>query len=497
MSESLPFEHSNEFYIDGAWITPSSDAMIKVISSSTEELFVSVAEAQEADVNRAVSAARGAFDKGPWPRMSHAERAVYLRRIGIELDLQAEQAARIWTTESGVLYSSAKLRTQVLSEVYTHYAGLAETFPFQERHVPQAGNVGLLVREPVGVVAAIIPWNGPFALTAAKCAPALLAGCTIVLKASPEAPGAAYLMALACERAGLPRGVLNVVTADREVSELLIRHPGVDKITFTGSTAAGRRIAAACGDRIARYTLELGGKSPAVILDDFDIGAAAEAIASRAVFLTGQVCASLSRVIVARERHDDMVEALSSNFCKLKIGNPFDPSMDMGPLATQRQRDRVEAYISQGMSEGAMLACGGRRPAHTTRGFYIEPTVFGRVDNQSTIGREEIFGPVLCVIPAEDETDAIRIANDTPYGLNASVFTNDLDRAYAAARELRCGTVGHNSYRADFRIAFGGFKQSGIGREGGTEGLLPYLEMKTLILEGLPASAGRVVDIRS
>jgi aldehyde dehydrogenase (NAD+) len=181
----------------------------------------------------------------------------------------------------------------------------------------------------------------------------------------------------------------------------------------------------------------------------------------------------------------------------LKIGNPFDPSMDMGPLATQRQRDRVEAYISQGMSEGAMLACGGRRPAHTTRGFYIEPTVFGRVDNQSTIGREEIFGPVLCVIPAEDETDAIRIANDTPYGLNASVFTNDLDRAYAAARELRCGTVGHNSYRADFRIAFGGFKQSGIGREGGTEGLLPYLEMKTLILEGLPASAGRVVDIRS
>lgn len=494
MNAQAPIKHPDLFYIDGKWAKPSSAAKINVMNSGTEELFASVAEAQEADINRAVAAARQAFDRGPWPRMSHAERAGYLRAIATELDKRVEESAQIWTTESGMIHSIAKMRSAGLSGTYNYYAGLADTYPFQERHTPLGGgNVGLLVREPVGVVAAIIPWNGPPGLIAFKCAPALLAGCTIIIKASPEAPGAAYLIAEVCEKIGLPPGVLNILTADRQVSELLVRHPDVDKVTFTGSTAAGRRIASICGERIARCTLELGGKSAAVILDDYDIEKAANTIAGRATFLTGQVCSSLTRIVVPRKRHDAMVEALSESFGKVKVGDPFDPSVQMGPLAMSRQRDRVEGYIEKGKAEGATLATGGGRPAHLNRGYFIEPTVFGNVDNQSTIAREEIFGPVLSVIAAEDEANAVEIANDTIYGLNASVFTNDVERAYATARQLRSGTVGHNSFRTDFSIAFGGFKQSGMGREGGTEGLLPFLEVKTLILDDLPSTAGRIV----
>jgi len=308
-----------------------------------------------------------------------------------------------------------------------------------------------------------------------------------VLKCSPEAPGEAYVLAEIAQAIGLPAGVLNVVTADREVSELLVRDPRVDKITFTGSTAAGRRIASICGDRIARCTLELGGKSAAVILDDIDIATAAGTLAANECFVSGQVCSSLTRIVVTRNRHDEFVDALTQSFAQVQVGDPFDPQTQMGPLASRRQRDRVEGYIAKGLAEGATLAAGGGRPKHLDRGWYIEPTVFGNVDNSSTIAQEEIFGPVLSVIPADDEQDAIAIANDTIYGLNASVFTNDVDRARDVARQLRSGTVGHNAFRTDFTMAFGGFKQSGIGREGGTEGLLPFLETKSVILEGRPA----------
>ncbi|MGA7417750.1 MAG: aldehyde dehydrogenase family protein, partial [Acidimicrobiales bacterium] len=333
----------------------------------------------------------------------------------------------------------------------------------------------------------IIPWNGPLVMITYKVAPALLAGCTVVLKCSPEAPGEAYVLAEIAEAIGLPAGVLNVVTADREVSELLVRDPRVDKITFTGSTAAGRRIASICGDRIARCTLELGGKSAAVILDDIDIATAADSLAANECILSGQVCSSLTRIVVTQNRHDELVEALTQSFAQVQVGDPFDPQTQMGPLAARRQRDRVEGYIAKGLAEGATLAAGGGRPKDLDRGWYIEPTVFGNVDNSSTIAQEEIFGPVLSVIPADDEQDAIAIANDTIYGLNASVFTNDVDRAREVARQLRSGTVGHNAFRTDFTMAFGGFKQSGIGREGGTEGLLPFLETKSVILEGRPA----------
>ncbi|HXW88346.1 MAG TPA: aldehyde dehydrogenase [Streptosporangiaceae bacterium] len=483
-----PVQNADRFFIGGEWVTPSSDAKIDVIDSATERVYFRVAEAQQADISRAVAAARQAFDTGPWPTLTHAERAEYLRGIAAGLRERAGDLGQIWPRESGVLHVVAQPFAYGAARTFEYYAGLADTFAWEEPARPTAGGeFGLIVREPVGVVGAIIPWNAPIGLIASKVAPALIAGCTVVLKSSPEAPGEGYLVAAAAEAAGLPPGVLNVVTADREVSELLVRDPRVDKITFTGSTAAGRRIASICGERIARCTLELGGKSAAVILDDMDLATAAQAIASAECFLSGQVCSSLTRIVVPRHRHDALVEALAGTFSRVRVGDPFDPQTQMGPLVASRQRDRVEGYIAKGIADGATLAAGGGRPKDLDRGYYVEPTVFGNVDNSSVIAQEEIFGPVLSVVPAADETDAIRVANDTIYGLNASVFTNDVDRARAVARQLRSGTVGHNAFRTDFGIAFGGFKQSGIGREGGIEGLHPFLEVKTVILEGRPA----------
>jgi acyl-CoA reductase-like NAD-dependent aldehyde dehydrogenase len=480
----------DRFYIGGEWVAPSSEATIEVIDPGTEECAFRVAEAQDADMARAVAAARQAFDEGPWPRMTHAERADHLRRLGAGLAARAGDIEQIWPRESGVLSRVARAVGAGAAGTFDYYAGLADTFDWEHEAQPAGTGFGLLVREAVGVVGAIIPWNAPLGLISYKVAPALIAGCTVVLKSSPEAPGEGLVVAEVAEDIGLPPGVLNVLTADREVSESLVRDPRVDKITFTGSTAAGRRIASICGERIARCTLELGGKSAAVVLDDMDLQMTAERLAQAECMLTGQVCSSLTRVVVSQHRHDELVEALAGAFAQVRVGNQFDPDTQMGPLAASRQRDRVLGFIETGVAEGATLAAGGGRPAGLDKGWFVEPTVFGNVDNHSTIAREEIFGPVLSVIPAKDEHDAVAIANDTIYGLNASVFTHDVDRAREIAGRLRTGTVGHNSFRTDFSIAFGGFKQSGIGREGGIEGLLPFLETKTVILDERPSAYG-------
>jgi aldehyde dehydrogenase (NAD+) len=488
-STTAPIAHPDRFFIGGSWVEPSSDATINVIDAGTEEVAFTVPEAKADDMARAVDAARTAFDEGPWPQLTHAERAGYLRALGGAVMERAEALAEVWPRESGTTHSVAQFSAMMAAGGFETYAALADTFPFEEEAQPSfGGGFGLLVREPVGVVGAIIPWNAPLQLITHKIGPALLAGCSIVLKLSPEAPGEGYLVAEAVEQIGLPPGVFNVVTADREVSQLLVTDPRVDKITFTGSTAAGRKIASLCGERIARCTLELGGKSAAVVLDDADIATVAASIAGAECIMTGQVCSSLTRVVVTAKRHDEMVEALADRFAQVQVGDQFEGGTQMGPLAMSRQRDRVEGYIQKGIDEGAKLAAGGGRPKHLDRGWYVEPTVFGNVDNSSTIAQEEIFGPVLSVIPAADEQDAVRIANDTIYGLNSSVFTNDVDRARQVAGQIRAGTVGHNGFKTDFGMAFGGFKQSGIGREGGTEGLLPFLETKTVILDAPPSS---------
>ena len=398
----------------------------------------------------------------------------YLRAFAAGLTARDRTtSAQIWPRQSGVLHKIAKYSGDGRGGDVRLLRGAVPTRSRSRsgRRPTAGGQFGLLVREPVGVVGAIVPWNAPIGLIANKVAPALIAGCTVVLKASPEAPGEAYVVAEVAESIGLPPGVLNVVTADREVSELLVRDPRVDKITFTGSTAAGRRIASLCGERIARCTLELGGKSAAVVLDDIDLGVAAKTLAKAECFLTGQVCSSLTRIIVSRS---------ASRRARRGVGEPVRRGAGGRPLRSRDRRwDRswpsasatgCSATSAKGVEEGATLVTGGGRPAHLERGWFVEPTVFANVDNSSTIAQEEIFGPVLSVIPADDEQDAVRLANDTIYGLNASVFTDDVDRARAVAGQLRSGTVGHNAFRTDFGIAFGGFKQSGIGREGGTEG---------------------------
>jgi betaine-aldehyde dehydrogenase len=486
-TSEVPFSKPDRLFIGGEWVRPATTSSFDIVTPATESLYTTVAMAEAEDMERAVAAARKAFDHGPWPRLTHVERAQYLNAIANALAERVDDVGKVWPNEMGILHGMARAGAERAASTYEYYAGLASTFPFEERRPTTAGKLGLLVREPVGVMAAIIPWNAPVSLIAWKLAPALLAGCTVILKGSPEAPGVGYILAEIAEAIELPPGVLNCVTADREASELLVRNPGVDKVSFTGSSAAGRRIASICGERIARNTLELGGKSAAVILEDYDVDVAAEAIVGPACMMAGQVCSSLTRIIVDRKRHDALVDALSARFRAVVVGDPFDPAVQMGPIAMRRQRDRIEALIATGKQEGARLAVGGGRPAHLDRGFFIEPTVFGNVDNRSTLAREEIFGPVLSVIPAESDEHAIDLANDTVYGLNNAVFTNDADRAYAVARRLRSGTVGHNKWRSDFGIAFGGFKQSGIGREGGTEGLLACLETKTILLDGTPS----------
>lgn len=484
---SITLKHPDRLYIGGQWVMPSVPGTFDVLDCSTEQVVARVAQAGSSDAAKAVAAAREAFDRGPWPRMAPQERAVYLEKIARRLEELNDEFARVWSLESGIVYRVAKPRIGLfISGAFRQYAAMAATFPFSEPRKSVTGHQAYCVHEPVGVVVAIVPWNGPAGLMAYKVAPALLAGCSVIIKSSPEAPCSAYLFAQVCEEVGLPPGVVNVFTADREVSEELIRNAGVDKITFTGSTAAGRRISAVAAERIARVTLELGGKSPAIVLDDYDVEAAAKTIGGSFFgYLSGQVCHSLTRILVPRDKHDAMVATLKAVAGSMVLGDPFDEATTAGPLATARQREAVERYVATGIAEGATLVCGGRSPIERQRGFFFEPTVFANVDNRSTIAQEEIFGPVLCVIPYDSLPQAIDMANDTIYGLNAVVFTNDRQRALEVARQIRSGSVGHNASRTDFSIGFGGFKQSGIGREGGVEGLMAFLESKTIVLDAL------------
>ncbi len=484
-----PLARPDMLYINGEWIAPRQGGRITVISPATEMPYCEVAEAGVDDIDHAIGAARSAFDDGPWPRLSPEDRADYLMLIAREIDARAADVAAIWPNEMGITHQLAEAFAGSIGDIYRAYAELAHSFAFLEPKSSAMADAAFIAHEPVGVVGAIIPWNGPISLIAHKVAPALLAGCTVIIKASPEAPGHALLMAEIADKIGLPAGVINVLTANREASEKLVRDPRVDKIAFTGSTAAGRKIGSIMGGRIGRQTLELGGKSAAIICEDYDFAKAAETLGMRACALTGQVCASLTRLIVPRGRHDDFVDALASQMASVKVGDPFDRSTGMGPLATRRQREQVEGHIARAIKDGYAPATGGGRPGHVDRGWYVEPTVFGNVDNSAAIAREEIFGPVLSVIPADDEDHALRIANDSDFGLAGAVFTNDAERAYRIMRQVRTGTMSQNGLKLDFSIGFGGFKQSGIGREGGEQGLRSFLETKTLLLDAPPTAA--------
>ncbi len=468
-------------WIGGDWVPSDGGGSIEVISPHTEQVIATVPEASTADVDNAVAAARAALESGPWATMEPAGRAEILTDLTGALGARAEDLAQTITAEMGspIMFSHLGQVGATLM-VADYYANLAKDFTFEEERQGLMSSV-LVRREPVGVVGAIVPWNVPLYVTMLKLAPALAAGATMVLKPAPESPLSAYLLAEALEEVGLPKGVVNVLPAGREVGEHLVRHPGVDKIAFTGSTAAGMKIASICGEQLKRYTLELGGKSAAIILDDADVDTTLDNLLQVAGLMNnGQACVAQTRVLASPARYDEVVSGLATRMAAVKVGDPAEMDTEVGPLVAERQRDRVEKYIVQGQEEGAEVVVGGGRPAGQDTGWYVEPTLFAKVTNDMRIAQEEIFGPVISAIPFDDVDDAVAIANDSTYGLSGSVWTADAEAGLGIAKRVRTGTFNVNGFMLEPCAPFGGFKQSGVGREGGPEGLAAYLEDKAI-----------------
>jgi acyl-CoA reductase-like NAD-dependent aldehyde dehydrogenase len=476
----LSIRQPHSFFVGGEWIAPSSADALSVISPSTEEVVMTFAEAKPADVDRAVAAARDAFDHGPWPRLPAAERAGYLRKVADALAARHGELAEAWTTQVGAPISFTTYASGQCAGLFEFYASLIESYPLVEERQRDDGRLVRIVKEPVGVVAAITPWNAPLVLLCYKVAAALAAGCTVVSKPAPETPMDAYILAECLEAAGLPPGVFNVIPAGREVGDHLVRHPGIDKVAFTGSTAGGRKVAAAAAERFTRVSLELGGKSAAIVLDDAPVADVLASLVPFSMPITGQVCFALTRVLVPERRKAELLEAYVEAVRNVQVGDPFDPATQMGPLTMARQLDRVQGYIGKGVAEGATLVTGGGRPDDQPRGYFVEPTVFDNVESGMTIAQEEIFGPVVSFITYDGVDDAVAKANDTIYGLHGAVYSADPERGYEVARRVRSGSVTVNGMIVDFKMPFGGFKQSGVGREGGIEGLDPYFELKTV-----------------
>ncbi len=471
-------EH-DRLFIGGDWAAPAGTGTIDVISPHTEEVIGRVPEGTEADIDAAVAAARRAFDEGPWPRMTPAERAEIVGRLASIYAERQQEMADLVTAEMGSpIMFSVFGQAAIPQMVLQYYVDLAGTYTWEEERQGMLGPV-TVTQEPAGVVAAIVPWNVPQFTLMLKLAPALIAGCTVVAKPSPETPLDSYLLAEWIKEAGIPDGVVNIVPAGREVGAHLVAHPGVDKVSFTGSTAAGRKIGAVCGEQLKRVTLELGGKSAAIILDDADLESTVEGFKLASLMNNGEACAAQTRILASRRRYDEVADALASMVGGLAVGDPADYGTEIGPLVTKRQQERVENYIRVGQDEGAKLITGGLNRPHD-RGWYVAPTVFGDVANDMRIAREEIFGPVLVLIPYEDEDDAVRIANDSDYGLGGSVWTSDPAHGVEVARRIRTGSCGVNMYTLDPNTPFGGYKNSGLGRELGPEGLLAYLEHKSI-----------------
>lgn len=473
----------SKLFVGGTWVRPETDAVIDVLSPFTEEVIAQVPAASKADVDRAVAAARTAFDDGPWPRMPLAERMAAVRRLGEQLDARRGLAASIITDEMGCpITMSERMQAGLPPLAVAAHLELAEQYPFRTVRTSATG-ASLLVREPVGVVAAVVPWNVPLNIAIMKLVPALLTGCTVVLKPASETPLNAYLLADILSGIGLPDGVVSVLPCHRDESEYLVSHPSVDKVTFTGSTGVGRHIAAICGRDLRRLTTELGGKSAAIILDDADLAATVESLRYGSLRNNGQVCSLKTRLVVPKAAEAEFLDRLTAMIASMPIGDPRDRDTQMGPMVSARQRETVERYIAIGKDEGARLVTGGGRPAGFDRGYFVEPTVFAGVDAGMRIAQEEIFGPVLAVLPYETEDEAVAIANDSDYGLNGAVFTSDVEHAIDVARRIHTGTVEINGNPVGFASPIGGVKASGMGREAGLEGFDAYVEPKSI---GLP-----------
>jgi acyl-CoA reductase-like NAD-dependent aldehyde dehydrogenase len=468
------------FFIDGEWVEPRGTETHRALEAATGEPLGTAALGTDADIDAAVKAARRALDHGPWGRTTAAERADVMDRFAAALAARAEGTSKLVSQENGMpIGLSSAFNGAAPAGLLQMYAQLIRNLPLEEVRASMSGST-IVRREPVGVVGAIAPWNYPQVLAMMKIAPAMAAGCTIVLKPSPETALDSYILGDAAMEAGIPPGVLNIVLAGREAGASLVSHPLVDKIAFTGSTATGRIIGAECGRLIRRVTLELGGKSAAIFLDDGDIDTFLAGLGMASFMNNAQTCTTQSRILAPRSRYDEVVDAVASFASGLNVGNPLDPAVTCGPMASEQHLNRVLGYIEVGKDSNARMVTGGGRPADQDRGWFVEPTVFADVDNNDRLAREEVFGPVMAVIPFDDDDDAVAIANDSNYGLGGSVWTADEQRGIDVSRRVRTGTIGVNYYNLDLGAPFGGMKDSGIGRELGPEALNNYLEYKSI-----------------
>lgn len=474
------------FFIGGEWVDPSSREVIVPVDPSTEQAIGQVPGASERDIDAAVSAASRAFeDPTGWATWDPSERSTVMRRLADEIDARADDFRQRVSSQNGMpIAVAAQLETGYPSAVLRYYADLVDGSSISAIRPGLLGGEIEVRHQPIGVVAAIVPWNFPQALTMFKLAPALAAGCTIVIKPSPETVLDSYLLAEAVEAAGVPAGVVNIVPGGREAGAYLVSHPQVHKVAFTGSTEAGRKIGEVCGRLLRPVTLELGGKSAAIVLDDadLDLNKIGTGLFTSTLLNNGQTCFLGTRILAPKSRYNEVVDAFTAFAGSLKVGPAQSPDTQIGPMATARQRDRVESYIAEGKSAGGRITVGGGRPDDLDAGFFVEPTVFAGVDNSATISQEEIFGPVLTVISYDDEDHAVRLANDSQFGLGGTVWTNDPERGAALARRVETGTIGINRYIPDPAAPFGGVKGSGLGRELGPEGLASYQQTQTIYL---------------